>query len=107
MERIEEKPITLTEAREILMKRKSEGELKSGQKICLEYLNKMPKLQKNKVEKLKEELGALNLLKPNKIVELINIMPTTKEEVSLILEKENLKKEEIEKIVEIISNYVK
>ena len=106
MEKIEEKPVTLTEAREILMKRKSEGELNTTQKMCLEYLNKIPKLQKSKVEKLKEELQALNLLKPNKIVELINVMPTTKEEVSLVLEKENLKKEEIEKITQIISNYM-
>ncbi len=107
MEILEEQPLTYTEAREVLTSRKKEGELNPVQKLCLDFLDKIPKLPKSKVEKLKEELRNLGLLKEERIVELINSLVYLKEEVGVVLEKENLKRAELEQIATILEKYIK
>jgi len=106
MEVLKEEPITITEAREIMKSVAKERELKPRQKMCVEYLNKVPKLSMSKVEKLKKALLETKLLKPEKVVELINALPTIPEEVGVILEKEKLKRSEIEQIAELLKKEI-
>ncbi len=104
-----EEPITMSEAKSILEKRKKEGDLEYEQNVTYEYLKKMAKLSEKKVEEMRNELQTIEILKPRHIVKIIDILPDTEEEVKLLFEKEmtNLKKDEIAKIVEIVKKFKK
>ena len=109
MELIEEEDITIPEAKRILEERKGERDLVYEQKICLEYLEKVPKLTQAQLKSIIEDLGKIAILKPRYIALIINILPDTDEEVEMLFSKErtNLKKEEIKQIVEIVKKYKK
>ena len=109
MELIEEEDIGLPDAKRILDERKKEHELIYEQKICLEYLEKVPKLTQAQLNGVTEELQRIAILKPRYIALIINMLPDTEEEVEMLFSKErtNLKKEEIRQIVEIIKSHKK
>ena len=110
MEVISEDEVSAEDARRILSERKKEGgELRYEQKICIDFLEKLPKLTDKQLEDVKAELGKIAILKPRYIALILNIMPVTEEEVEALFSKErtNLKKEEIKQIVEIIRQFKK
>jgi len=110
MEVISEDEVSAEDARRILSERKKEGgELRYEQKICIDFLEKLPKLTDKQLEDVKAELGKIAILKPRYIALILNIMPVTEEEVEALFSKErtNLKKEEIKQIIEIIRQFKK
>ncbi|MEM7826792.1 MAG: hypothetical protein QXQ40_01030 [Candidatus Aenigmatarchaeota archaeon] len=105
MEVIKEEIITSSEAKRIMNERSKEKGLAYEQKICLEYLQKIPVLPKAKAEKLAEELAQLKLLNKKQIINMIDIIPDTEEELNILFSKEKFKKDEIKKIIEIMKMY--
>lgn len=109
MEVLNEEDISMPEAQKIMEERKKDKELGYEQKICLEYLEKIPKVTDAKLKDLVEELSKITILKPRYIALIINMMPDTEDEISVLFSKErtNLKREEIKQIVDIIKKYKK
>lgn len=108
MKVLEEKVISISEAKKILEERKKKRDFVYEQKICLEYLEKVSALTKTKLEKLMAGLSKIPILKPRHWALVINNLPTTEDEVKIIFAKErtNLKKDEIKKIVDIVNSVV-
>jgi len=110
MEVLSEEEVSSEDARRILTERKKEGgDLRYEQKICADFLEKLPKLTDKQLEEIKAELGKIVILKPRYIALILNIMPDTEEEVEALFAKErtNLKKEEIKQIVAIVNQFKK
>lgn len=107
MEISNEEDVSMHEAKRIMEEKKKERDLIYEQKICVEYLEKASKLSQTKIKSLVEELSKIAILKPRYIALILNMMPDTEEEVSVLFSKErtNLKKEEIKQIIEIIKKY--
>ena len=76
-----------------------------------EFLDQFEFVDKDKVEQIKEEIRNLNILrlkdKERAIIQLINFMPTTEEEVRVVLAGEHitLPLEDVKKIVEVLKKY--
>jgi DNA-directed RNA polymerase subunit F len=104
-----EDDISIQEARHVMEKRKEEKDLVYDQKICLEYLEKVAKLTQNQTNQLKDDLSGISILRPRHISMIMSMLPDTKEEVEMLFSKErtNLKKDEIDKIVEICRKFRK
>lgn len=108
-EKQQEKPVTLAEAREELEKRKEEleedEEMKYEQKITLQYLQAVhaqnPERTKKAVEELKEQD-----INEEIATRLVNLMPTNKDQVKLVYEKErfDLTEDKTKKILKIIDD---
>ncbi|MFC2143663.1 hypothetical protein ACFLQN_04670 [Candidatus Aenigmatarchaeota archaeon] len=109
MDIMNEEEVDFHEARNIIVNREKEGELVYEQKICSEYLEKVSNTFKKKTKELVEELKKIIILKPRHIVLIINIMPDTEDEVNALFSKEvlNLKKEEVQQVVDIVKKYKK
>ena len=105
MEILNEEDVSVVEAKRILEERKKQRDLVYEQKICLEYLEKVPKLTEKQAEDLAEELSKIPVMKPRYVNLVINMLPDREEEVEALFSKErtNLKKEEIRQIAEIVS----
>lgn len=88
MKKIEEHPVTYTDAKNILTKREKEGELGYEQKITLDYLRKFATLSKKDVEDATAELSKIEGLKEHQIVALLNLLPEDDEGVKNIFMKE-------------------
>ena len=107
MEIIGEEEIDILKAADIMAKKKEERDLVYEQKICSDYLDKIPKPKQAKVKQMMEELSKISILKPRYIVLILNMMPDTDAEVDALFSKErtNLKKEEIAQIAEIVRKH--
>ena len=105
IEILNEEDVSVVEAKRILEEKKKERDLVYEQKICLEYLEKVPKLTQKQAEDLAEELSKIPVMKPRYINLVISMLPDTEEEVEALFSKErtNLKKEEVKQIAEIVS----
>lgn len=108
-ELIEEKPITLSEALEILEKRKEKGELEFGQRVAYDYTQKFTKLSPDKSCELVDNLLKIEKVRDYQAVTLANLMPETKDGVRLVFAKErtSLTEDLIEQILSIINEYRK
>ena len=110
MEVLSEEDVSSEDARRILEQRKKEGaDMRYEQKICAEFLEKLPKLTDKQLEDMKAELAKISILKPRYISLILNVMPDTEAEVEALFSKErtNLKKEEIKQIVDIVKQFKK
>ena len=107
MEILTEEDISVSEVKKLMEERKKDKDLVYEQKICTEYLEKIPKLPLNKIKSIYEDLSKITILKPRYIVMIINMLPDNEDEVNALFSKErtNLKKEEIKQIVEIVKKY--
>lgn len=105
IEILNEEDVNIVEAKRILEERKKERDLVYEQKICLEYLERIPKLTQRQAEDLAEELAKIPVMKPRYINIVISVLPESEEEVEALFSKErtNLKKEEVKLIAEIVS----
>jgi len=105
---IEEKIITDVEAKELLEKREKEAELKFEQKNSLDLLRKFATTEREKIDKLTEELKTVEHLREKHIVEIANFLPEDKDDLRVVLHKEytNFTPEEIEKILQIVKNNI-
>ncbi len=100
-------PVSMPQAKDIMLKREKEGELNYEQKVALEHLKKFTKMKASEAKKMIEELSNLLRMSPETIMQIINIMPKTPDEVRLVFarEKFSLKDEEIKKIMGIVEKY--
>ncbi|RLI89392.1 MAG: hypothetical protein DRO65_04150 [Candidatus Altiarchaeales archaeon] len=108
MKVISKKPITWAEAKELLQKKVKEGEASFEQTQTYEYLTKVTKISSSAASKLFQEIKeAVPILKEEHIVQIVNIMPSLKEELENFFPKKeiSLKQEEINKILEILGKY--
>ncbi|MFH7880434.1 MAG: DNA-directed RNA polymerase subunit F [Candidatus Aenigmatarchaeota archaeon] len=105
MEVLEEKSITLSEAKEILEKKKDDKRYEIVN--ALEYLRKFSSLSSEDVEKLKKELANISKLSEEEIVKICDFLPKTKDEIRVILYKSynKFEEKEIEKIIEIVKKF--
>lgn len=79
-------------------------ELGHEQKVTLDYLRNVAKVNKSDIEEGKKKLTELGVLKEHQIILLLNLLPKNKDEIDVIFQKERttLTKENIEKILEIV-----
>jgi len=105
---LEEKVITDVEAKELLEKREKEAELKFEQKNALDVLKKFSNVEKEKIDKLVEELKTIEHLREKHIIAIANFLPEDKDDLRIVLHKEytNFTPEEIEKILQIIKSNI-
>jgi len=85
---VKETLITNTEAKEILKERKKEIEFGYEQKNSYDYLKKYDKLTQKKVEQLVEKLKEVKKLRERQIIAIVNVLPTDKDDLRLLLEKD-------------------
>ena len=106
MKLVEEKPVTLVEAKKILEKlAKERSELGYEQKVTLDFLKTYVQLNKKSVDEARKELHEkLPELKEHQIVMLLNILPETEEDVKVIFSKERIEMDDtkIKQILEIL-----
>ena len=106
MKLIEEKPITVVEAKSILSKLEKEREsLGYEQKITLDFMKAYVQLSEKDVEETKKELKEkLPELKDHHVVMLLNILPETVEDVKILFSKERIELDEnkINQILEVL-----
>ena len=107
MKVIKNEPVAMSEAKEVMVKREKEGELKYEQKVAMEHLTKFTKLKKSDAKKLNDELSNVLRMSPETLVQIINILPKTPDELRMIFarEKFSLKEDEIKNILEIVKKY--
>ncbi len=107
---LESKPVPMAVVKELLKKKKGE-EMSFEEKQAIEHLKALTKLSAKEAEKLEEELRKLEMrkLKDENIVKIVDILPTTMEELKLVLSdaKVPFNKEELEKIFEVVKRFVK
>ena len=108
MEIKSERFVPAPEALNSLKKRDVEN-LTYEQKICLDFLQKHVKLDVESSRKLMEELQQIGRITERQASMIVNILPTTKDEVRLIFAKERTmpRDEELAKIAETVNKYVK
>lgn len=108
MKVIEVKPVGRAEAKEIMISREKEKELVYEQKLAIEHLKKFTKLKPEDAKKLAKEVSSILRMNPETLVQIIDILPKTPDEVRMIFarEKFSLKEDEINKIIEVVKKYV-
>jgi len=103
---LESEPIPLSKVKVILEDFSKDHELTYEQNLTLDHATKFSKLSLEDNEKLIEELGTV-LKKKHQSVRLSNLMPEDLSDLRLFFAKEvgNKKKEDLEKILEILEPY--
>ncbi|MFX0068332.1 MAG: hypothetical protein ACFFA1_02720 [Promethearchaeota archaeon] len=98
--------MTLAEVKRLLQKRGEEDELNYVQRITLDYATKVTKLTSRDSKKLLKLLTSLGV-STNVSIQIINSMPTTKDELRVFMsQKSNLpSEEEIKKILSKIKEF--
>lgn len=93
---LEKTPVTMAEAKEIVAKLEEAEGLKA-------YFKKFTKLSKDKAEKLKKELEALNnpKLREEHFIKIVDFLPKDAEELNKIFPDVSLTEEETNAILEI------
>lgn len=92
---VKETLVTNTKAREILKDRKKEIEFGYEQKNSYDYLKKYDRMTPKKAKDLIEKLKEVKKLRERQIIVIVNTMPTDKDDLRLLLEKDyNLLTEE-------------
>jgi|TARA_Y100000310_G_scaffold320843_1_gene377701 DNA-directed RNA polymerase subunit F len=106
---ISKEPLPLAEVKDLITKRKKEGELSYEQNLTLEYCKKFSKLSSKDTAKLVEELSQMEKLNKGHGISLADVMPETPDEVKLVFAKEHfvLGDEEISAIIETLNKYRK
>ncbi len=102
------KYITLAEVKQLLSKEEKQRELSSEHKVALEHAQKFAKLDIESVKKLRKELTEIGFGSEQNAVKIIDLLPTTPEDVRLIFSKERLtpEKKQIEQIIEAVRKYM-
>lgn len=113
MKLISERPITLSEVREVLKQQEKEyaedgKEPLYEQKRAKEHAEKFAKLILKQAKELAEKLAGLGIQLPGeRIVKIVDVMPETTDDVRAIFAKERFKytEEEIKQITDLIAGY--
>lgn len=106
--KISEKPVTLTEIREMLSERKKDKELSYEQDLALKYAKRFAKLSLSQAEKAREELSKIGKLDEFSIVKIIDVLPQSREILELVIPKNiAVDADDAEKILDVTKKYAK
>ena len=113
MKILEQKVITLAQAREILEKTNKEYETEEmellyEQKRALDHARKFSKLAVGDIKKMGDELKGLDLdLKNEHIVKICDFLPDSVDRIRAIFAKERFRydEEQIKKILDVVAKY--
>jgi DNA-directed RNA polymerase subunit F len=102
------KYITLAEVKQLLSKEEKQRELSPEQKLALDHAQKFSRLDMESVRKLRKELAEIGFGSDQNAAKIIDLLPTTPEDVRLIFSKERLtpEKKQIEQIIEAVRKYM-
>ena len=103
---LKERNVTLIEVKKILEEKGKKEELTTIEQTTLEYARKFSKLSYEKALKLMEELRKYDISESG-LIQIVNIMPETIEELRTILMKEEIElaPEILREITELINTY--
>lgn len=105
---IDKKPVSLVEVKELLGERKKDKDLNYEQDIAIKYAKKFAKVSPKEAEKLKEELSKIESLDSELVVKLIDLLPTKKEVLELIVPKGTaVSEEDLVKVLALTKKYCK
>ena len=101
---IETKPLTLAEVKNTLSKRGKKGELSYIQRVTLDHTTKFSSITARAARSLVKKLVKQFEIEEYQAIQIINVAPTTTEELTAFLAKapRSYTKEEIAKILEIV-----
>ena len=103
---IEEKILTLTEVKDMLKERKKQSDLNYEQEQAYDYAKNFSKLTKTKAEKLISDLKEIEGMNTEIAINIVNILPTEKEILSLLIPKDSeIKQENFSKIIELVKKH--
>lgn len=103
------RPVTLSEVAKILEKRQgTAGEFGFEQQTTLDYAKKFGRLKLSDAQEMQQELEALEL-KSETAVKIVDILPSTKAQLLLILAKDkvDLPEKKLSQVEEIVSKFSK
>lgn len=102
---IDTDPITIAEVKQMLEGIQEQHELTYEQNLALDHVTKFSKLDMESAKKMVEELE--ELIKKTQAIKVADIMPEDMADLRLIFAKErgSIKKEDMEKILEIVNKY--
>ncbi len=103
---VKERVLSIPEVEEILESKQSRGDLSSIEMTTLEYVRKFRRVSAENARNALRELVGMGLPE-NVSVQLVNIMPTTLDEIRVILAPhlKTLSTEDVQKIKEILDRY--
>ncbi|MCD6522246.1 MAG: DNA-directed RNA polymerase subunit F [Candidatus Diapherotrites archaeon] len=106
---IDEREITLSEAKALLQKRKREAELSYEQKLAYEHVSEFGKLAPTKAAELVEELKKIGKIDEHIAVMIVDNMPMDKDDLRVIMEKKRYKlsDDDIKKVLSLVDKYRK
>ncbi|MFX1474586.1 MAG: RNA polymerase Rpb4 family protein [Promethearchaeota archaeon] len=101
---LEAEPLTLAEVKQSLTKRGRKAELSYIQRVTLEYTTRFSPLTARKTRSIVNKLVKKFDMEENLAIQLVDILPTTTEELASFLSKASrtYSEEEQEKILEIL-----
>ena len=104
-ELIEDKDITLSEVKNILAKRKKEGELSYEQKLAYDYSAEFGKLPVTKARTLMEELMKIEGIDGSAAVQIADTLPKDKEDLLVIFEKrrKGISDSDVKKVLDLVA----
>ena len=107
MKIIESKPVSISEAKDIMIKREKGGEMNYEQKLALEHLKLFTKLKASEAKKIAEEITYIIKMSPETLIQIINILPKNADELRMIFasEKFSLQEDEVTKILDIVAKF--
>jgi DNA-directed RNA polymerase subunit F len=102
-----QKPATLSEVLEIMEARKAEGELGFEQQATYDYLKLRTLLSKKKSADMLEELAKLEKVTPEIAIKIVDLLPKTEAQLSVIVAKErhSFSKAEMADMLKIVEKY--
>ena len=102
---IENKDITLSEAKNILTKRKKEGELSYEQKLAYDYSSEFGKLQVTKARALVEALTGIEGIDGSVAVQIADTLPKDKTDLLVIFEKrrKGISDADVKKVLDLVA----
>lgn len=108
MKILDSKPISMPEAKEIMLKKEKQGELNYEQKLALEHLKNFTKISEKDSKKLEADISDIIKMSPETLAQILNVLPKNPDELRMIFarEKFSLKEEEIKKILDLIAKYL-
>ena len=105
---IDQKPVNLSEVKQLLSDRKKEKDLTYEQDITLKFAKKFSKLSLTNAKKLQIELEKIEELDPETITKIIDLLPEKKEKLQLLIVKETVLNEvDLQKILSLCKKYRK
>jgi len=105
---IEQKPINLAQVKQLLSDRKKEKDLTYEQDITFKYAKKFSKLSFAQAKKLETDLTKEEGLSKETIVKIVDVLPTKKEKLQLLIPKDTvLNDASLQKVLDLCKKYSK